>query len=143
MGGGTVLMIGGEKLPPNVKCIISDCSYTSVKGILGYQMKRMYKLPGFPLLNITSLICRIKSGYFFGEASALNQVKKCSIPILFIHGSEDRFVPVDMVHTLYAAANCDKQLYIVDKASHGDSFWVDTPAYKQQVEDFLKKYDLL
>lgn len=140
MGGATVLMTSGEKLPPNVKCIISDCAYTSVKGILGYQMYRMYKLPNFPLIHITSLICKLKSGYFFSEASALAQVEKCKIPVLFIHGSEDKFVPTEMVYQLYKAANCDKQLFIVNKAGHGDSFWIDTEGYKQQVEGFLKKH---
>lgn len=142
MGGGTVLMTSGEELPPNVKCIVSDCAYTSAKGILTYQFKRMYKLPAFPLLNITSLICRLKAGYFFGEASALKQVSKARLPILFIHGGADKFVPTSMVHSLYEAAKCEKQLFIVDNAGHGDSFWMDMKGYKEHVEGFVNRYVL-
>jgi fermentation-respiration switch protein FrsA (DUF1100 family) len=140
MGAATALMTGGEKLPENVKLIISDCAYTSVKDILSYQLQRMFKLPKFPLIQITSLICKLRAGYFFGEASALAQVRKAGVPILFIHGNEDKFVPTEMVYKLYEAASCEKQLFIVDEASHGNSFWTDMEGYKKQVEEFLGRY---
>ncbi|NMB96375.1 MAG: alpha/beta hydrolase [Clostridiaceae bacterium] len=142
MGGATVLMTSGEKLPPNVKLIISDCAYTSVRDILSYQLKRMFKLPKFPFIQITSLICKLKAGYFFGEASALSQVQKARVPILFIHGSEDKFVPTEMVYKLHKAAKSEKQLFIVDKASHGNAFWTDIDGYTKQIEGLIKKYVL-
>jgi fermentation-respiration switch protein FrsA (DUF1100 family) len=140
MGGGTVLMTSGEMLPFNVKCIVSDCAYNSVTGILGYQMKRMFKLSKFPLMNITSLICKLKAGYYFGEASALKQVKKSVTPILFIHGDKDKFVPTEMVYELYEAAQCPKQLLVIKDASHGTAFWQDQAAYKYTVEKFIGQY---
>lgn len=140
MGGGTVLMTGGEDLPINVKCIVSDCAYTSVEGILGYQMKRMFKLPKSPLIQFTSFICKLRAGYFFSEASAVNQVRKNKLPILFIHGSEDKFVPTEMVYELNEAAQVEKLLLVVPEAAHGMSFWQDPAAYKAAVEEFLGKY---
>jgi fermentation-respiration switch protein FrsA (DUF1100 family) len=140
MGGSTVLMTGGEELPHNVKCIIADCAYSSVTGILSYQMKRMFKLPSFPLMSFTSLICRLRAGYSFKEASALKQVAKARLPILFIHGSEDRFVPTSMVYELYEAADCPKELLVVEGAAHGTSFWKNPQDYKAAVEAFLEKY---
>lgn len=142
MGGATVLMTSGENLPPNVKLIVSDCAYTSVKDILSYQMRRMYKLPPFPLIQITSLICKLRAGYSFEEASALSQVQKSKVPILFIHGSEDKFVPTEMAYKLYEAANCKKHLFIVENASHGNAYWTDMEGYKKQVESFLEKFVL-
>lgn len=140
MGGTTVLMTSGEDLPCNVKCIISDCAYSSVSGILGYQVKRMFRLPKFPLIYFTSLICKVKAGYYIGEASALKQVHNSKLPILFIHGSADKFVPTEMVYELYEAAVCRKQLLVVEAAAHGTSFWKDLKAYKTALEEFLQKY---
>jgi fermentation-respiration switch protein FrsA (DUF1100 family) len=137
MGGATVLMTSGENLPYNVKCIISDCAYSSVAGILGYQVKRMFKLPKFPLIYFTSLVCKLKAGYYIGEASALKQVHNSKLPILFIHGSADKFVPTEMVYALYDAAVSSKQLLVVEAAAHGTSFWKDPRAYKNAVEEFI------
>lgn len=140
MGGGTVLMTSGEKLPSNVKFIISDCAYTSARDILTYQLRRVLKLPQFPLIHITSLICKLRAGYYLGEASALTQVCKSKKPILFIHGGADKFVPVEMVNPLYEAAKCEKELFIVEGAGHGDAYWKDMEGYMSQVNKFIDKY---
>lgn len=140
MGGGTVLMASGEDLPDNVRCIVSDCAYSSVKDILGFQMKRMYKLPKFPLIQVTSLISKLRAGYYISEASALEQVKKSKTPILFIHGTEDKFVPTYMVYPLYESAHCEKELFLVEGAAHGNAYWTNTEGYKKHVINFVKKY---
>lgn len=140
MGAATVLMTSGEDMPGNVKCIVSDCAYSSVENILSYQMKRMFKLPKFPLLDMTSLISRIRAGYGFKEANALIQVELAYLPILFIHGSEDKFVPTRMVYELYIATASAKELLVIEGAAHGMSFWQDPKAYRAEVEEFLGEY---
>jgi len=137
MGGATVMMTSGEDLPPHVKAIVEDCGYTSVRAELEHQMKRMYKLPAFPMLPATEALTKIRAGYSFTEASALNQVRRCRTPMLFIHGSNDVFVPTSMVHELYEACPAEKDLLIVDGAGHGDSFLIDKAAYTAKVKEFL------
>ncbi|AEY68000.1 alpha/beta hydrolase [Clostridium sp. BNL1100] len=140
MGGATVLMTGGENLPSNVKAIVSDCAYTSVKDELSYQMSRMYHLPSFPLLNATSIITKIKAGFTFEEASALKQVKKSKTPTLFIHGGNDEFVPTSMVNKLFEACSSEKELFIVPGAGHGAALNADPDGYIAKVKDFTEKY---
>jgi fermentation-respiration switch protein FrsA (DUF1100 family) len=140
MGGATVLMTSGEELPSNVKAIVSDCAYTSALDQLSYQLSRMYRLPSFPVLQSTSLLTKIKAGYFFGEASAVKQVSKTKLPILFIHGDEDKFVPYEMVNTLYEACNSEKDIFIVPKAGHGTAYNFDKAGYERKVTGFLEKY---
>lgn len=140
MGGATVLMASGEMLPDQVKCIVGDCSYTSAIDILSYQLKRMYKLPAFPIMPTTSLICKLRSHYSFEEASALKQVGKTTKPILFIHGDKDDFVPTEMAHRLYKQSNAYKELVIVPGAGHGLSFATDINSYSQNVSQFLHKF---
>jgi len=140
MGSATVLMTSGENLPKQVKAVIADCGYTSAKDILTYQLKRMYHLPSFPIIQSTSLLTKIRAGYFFEEASALEQVKKTKLPIFFIHGDSDTFVPVKMVYDLYEAANGEKELYIVPNAEHGNAYDAEPNVYEDKVTHFLKKY---
>ena len=140
MGGATVLMTSGESLPSNVKAIVSDCAYTSVKDELSYQMMRMYHLPSFPLLNATSLITKVKAGFTFGEASALKQVKKSKTPTLFIHGGNDEFVPTSMVNELFEACSSEKELFIVPGAGHGAALTADPEGYASKVKDFTDKF---
>lgn len=143
MGGATVLMTSGEKLPEQVKCVISDSAYTSVKDILFYQAKRLYKLPTFvliPLIHLVGFVCKLHAGYTFGEASTLAQVKKTCKPILFIHGGEDMFVPTRMLDFLYEASNGPKEKYIIPNAGHALAYPTDVAGYRQRVSAFLEKF---
>ncbi len=140
MGGATVLMTSGEMLPEAVKAIVSDCSYTSVWAELEYQLKRLYRLPAFPILNSTSLLTKLRAGYYFSEASALEQVKKSKTPTLFIHGDSDKFVPTSMVYELFEASVSEKDIHIVQGAGHGNSLDIDVPGYKNKVREFTEKY---
>lgn len=140
MGGATVLMVGGEDLPTNVKAIVSDCAYTSAEDVLAYRLKRMFKLPAFPLIPLTGLFCRLRAGYSLKEASALVQVAKTRIPILFIHGDQDIFVPTSMVYALYEKCPAAKELFIVPGAGHAESLFLDPEGYHQHVISFVTKY---
>jgi fermentation-respiration switch protein FrsA (DUF1100 family) len=140
MGGATVLMVSGEDLPGQVKAIISDSAYTSAAEILAYQMKRLFKLPPFPLIQVVSLVCRLRAGYFFEQASALRQVKRAARPVLFIHGEADTFVPVAMAPRLVAACASPKELWTVPGAGHAMPFYVDRQGYQRRVLAFIDRF---
>lgn len=108
MGAATVLMASGDTLPNNIKAIIEDSGYTSVWNIFASEAKARFNLPAFPVLNMFEVVANYRAKYDIKEASALEQVKKASVPILFIHGDNDDFVPEYMCEQLYESANCKK-----------------------------------
>lgn len=140
MGGATVLMTGGEELPDQVRAIVSDCAYTSVEEELTFQLKQLYKLPPFPFIPVTSLITKWKAGYSFKEASALKQLAKVNVPVLFIHGEADMFVPTEMVYRLYEVCKSEKELLTIPRAGHGTAYQVDREKYEAVLEAFLQKH---
>jgi fermentation-respiration switch protein FrsA (DUF1100 family) len=140
MGGATVMMTSGEKLPENVKAFIEDCGYSSVNGELSYQLKEMFNLPAFPLIPVTSLVTKVRAGYFFGEADAIKQLHKNTRPMLFIHGDKDDFVPYAMLDEVYNATKGPKEKYVVQGAKHAEALSKDPAMYQKKVTDFLQKY---
>ncbi|MHC9532846.1 alpha/beta fold hydrolase [Dellaglioa sp. L3N] len=141
MGGATVMMLSGEKkLPTQVKAIIEDCGYTSVADELTYQLKQMYHLPKIPIIPVASLISKVKAGYSFYEASSIKQLHKNKLPVLFIHGAADTFVPTEMVYKNFAATKGPKEIFVVPGAKHGASFTKDNVGYQKKVTHFLKQY---
>lgn len=140
MGGATTMMTSGEKLPSGIKDIrfIDDCGYTSVWDVFKWQLHEQFGLPEFPLMYTTSLLCKTLYGWSFGEASAIDAVKRCPHPMLFIHGDADTFVPTEMVYRLYAAKPAKKRLWISKGAIHGQAYKQHRQDYIHQVRDFLK-----
>ena len=141
MGAAAVMMTAGEALPANVACGIEDCGYTTVYDEFLAQMKQQYSyLPTFPLFDMASGICKIKAGYTFSEASSVKQLANCKIPMLFIHGDADTYVPFSMLRQVYDAdANSDKQMLVVPGAGHDESRKVDPEKYWGTVGEFLQR----
>ena len=142
MGGATVMMTSGEDLPSNVKCAIEDCGYTSVWDEFSYQMTQLYGyLPHFPIFNTASLMSKIRAGYSFGEASSIKQLENCKLPMLFIHGDQDTYVPFAMLELNYNAnPRDDKELLIVPGATHGKSHTTNPMLYWSTVFTFISNY---
>lgn len=140
MGAATVMMAGGEKLPSQVKAIVEDCGYTSAYNMFKDQLKERFGLPEFPFLPAADLIGRLRAGYSFRDADAKKQLESCDLPILFIHGGADDYVPTYMGEELYAAYEGEKELLIVEGAGHGASADVDARLYYDTVFAFLNRY---
>lgn len=141
MGASTVCMVSGEQLPSNVKAIISDCAYANAYDEFKYVFKSKAHLPAWPILNIFNLY--LKSSYKFDlkEADAAKQLKKCKLPVLFIHGDADKFVPVENVYKLSKALPDEqKQVYVVGGADHAMSYPLAELDYEMQLKKFLNKY---
>lgn len=137
MGAATTMMLSGENLPAYVRCFVEDCGYTSVWDQFSKELKAMFHLPAFPLLYVTSWICQLQNGWNFHEASALKQVAECRLPMLFIHGEKDDFVPTGMVYRLYDAKPQPKALWIVPGAGHAHSYRDYPQEYTEKVRDFV------
>ena len=140
MGSATVLMVSGEKLPSNVKAIVADCGYTSVYDEFSYQLKQLFNLPAFPIMNFSDVVTHIRAGYCLNDASAINQVKKSTTPILYIHGDKDDFVPDYMMDELYNATNSEKEKLTIEGGEHANSDLVNPKLYWSTVNSFLEKY---
>lgn len=140
MGGATVLMTSGLKLPENVKAIISDCAFTSAYDVFSHILKRDYHIPKFPIMNITEYMTKKAAGYGYNDVNTLEEVAKTKIPILFIHGKKDDFVPVWMSEKNFEVCSSDKELLLVDGADHAEAYYVDTKAYEQALSRFIEKY---
>lgn len=140
MGGATAMMTSGESLPKNVKVIVEDCGYSSVHGVFVYQLDDLFGLPEFPVLHAADTVAKIRAGYSIYEASAVEQVKKSTTPMLFIHGDADTFVPFEMLQEVYDAAPVEKERLIIENAAHGDAAKVAPDVYWQTVWAFVGKY---
>jgi fermentation-respiration switch protein FrsA (DUF1100 family) len=138
MGAATIMNMSGKESIPQIKCYIEDCGYTSVWDEFASELKNRYGLPPFPLMYTTSLLCKWRYGWSFGEAAPLKMVSRCDKPMLFIHGDNDDFVPSWMVHPLYEAKHGKKSIWITKGTDHGHSFRDYPEEYERRVRTFLE-----
>ena len=95
-----------------------------------------------PWVEAISGINKVKNGFFLGQASSVEQLKKNTRPFLFIHGGKDHFVPTEMVYQNYAATDAPKEIWIAPLAGHALSYPMYKKEYQKTVKAFLDKYKL-
>ena len=141
MGATTVLMASALELPPSVRGVIADCGFSSPYEIMKSVLRAHVKWlpPGLPLALI-DLCARIFAGFSIRGASAVQAAAETKLPILFLHGTGDTFVPCAMSQAAYEACRAEKQLVLVEGAGHGQSYLTDRPRVQAALETFLNQY---
>lgn len=142
MGAATIMM-SADLLPAQVKGLICDCGYSSVKGIMESVSSRLHLLP-----RLTYFFLRLSAilfGHFDPEScSSVSSLSKSSLPILIVHGEDDNFVPCSMAYENYEASAAEiKMLLTVPGAGHGLSILVDEEKYRATLHSFLEKIGLM
>ncbi len=141
MGGATTMMMSAMDYPEEVKDIrfVDDCGYTSVWDEFSGELNNQFGLPEMPLMYTTSILCKLFYGWSFGEASAIDEVKRSDYPMYFIHGGSDTFVPTEMAQRLYESKRSNKELWIAEGAEHAESYLKHKDEYIKRLKAFVSK----
>jgi len=142
MGGATVMMTTGEKLPSNIKCAIEDCGYSNVYDIFKHVATEYLNLPfKNTLLSSVDFVTRMRLGVSLKELNCVSALKRSTTPTMFIHGDKDNFVPFWMLDVVYNAnKNIEKEKLVVSGATHGYSATKDPELYFRKVMEFVNNY---
>lgn len=139
MGAATVMATSGEPLPENVKAIIEDSGYVDLYDEAKYRLTHKFHLPAYPIMPVANLIANRRAGYAFKDGRILHQVAISGLPILMIHGSRDKTVPVRNAHQLYDQLPQQKELYIDPDAAHVQAIRTHPDRYQEVVDEFLRE----
>ena len=140
MGGATVCQMA-SRVPKQVKLIVADCPYTSaqdefisVANSVGVKKTAPYI---FKAMNAAN---KKLAGYDLLDTDVRESVKNAKVPMLFVHGGSDDFVPTRMGQELYELCGNEKDMFIVDVAKHADSIVWDNEGYLAKLDEFIDKY---
>ncbi len=143
MGAATSLMVTAlNGLPQSFKGVIADCGYSGTKGVLLYVGKRILKIrPSFLFWGV-NIFARVQGGFNLKEMKVSQELKKNeSIPVLFIHGTDDNFVPFNMsVKNFKALSVKDKKLVSIVGAEHCGSYLENHELYFNEVKSFIDEH---
>ena len=137
MGATTVLLSLNYKLPQNVRGVIADCGFTSPADIIEKVGKDSFHINARFFIPFLDLACKFIGGFSIRNISTVEAVKKTDLPILFIHGGSDNFVPCEMSELAFKECKENCRIFISQDAGHGMSFLVDTDLVLNTLKEFL------
>lgn len=142
MGAAAVLMASGQKLPKEVRGLIADCGFHSMKGQLKDIAANWFHLNRIELLLFrVNLFCRLLGGFSMKEADTTKAMLTNKRPVLFFHGEKDTYVEPENSRYNYRLCRAPKELVIIPEARHLCSAYAEPELYRKKLLDFFAKYD--
>lgn len=138
MGAATVLMALDLGLPENVKGIIADCPFSSPKEII-LKVGKDRGFPSYFMYPFVYLAALLFGHFRLTETNALSAIHNTSIPVLLLHGEDDRFVPFEMSKKLKESGGENVTLETFPDAGHGLCYLTNPKKYEFVTEQFVKK----
>ena len=138
MGATTVLMAANLDLPENVKGIAADCGFTSASAIWKHVAQNNLHIAYGLHSAAAEDLCRKKIQIGPNDCTVPDVLSHSNIPVLFVHGTDDTFVPIEMTYENYKACAGPKRLLVVPGADHGMSYYLEKEKYEEAVIEFWK-----
>ena len=143
MGAGTVMET--IALNDSIKFVIEDCGYSNFHELIGFQITHEYKNRLVrkilrPSLLFANFFMKTKAKFSMKKIVPIDIVASTSLPMMFVHGKEDYFVPWYMAVDLYKAKTKGyKELYLVEGAKHAEALEVNKILYEKKIMTFIEK----
>ena len=137
---GGAITIQHAEIDPRISFAIADCSYSDLKRLFELRLKADYHLPGFPLFILARWFGKTLTGFDFYQVSPIQDLKKTSTPIFFIHGDKDGYIPPSMsIDMMHAKTTGLTRLYLAPGAKHAQSYLSNPVEYENQIKAFLEQ----
>lgn len=140
MGAAVVLMASDVKLGGNVRGIVADCGFTTPYEVVSAVWRNKTPLPSHFSMWLLDWYTRLFADFSLKECSSIDALRKTEYPVLFIHGTADKFVPSYMTKRMYDACRSEKTLLLVDGAGHCMSYLTDRAQYEATYRTFIEKH---
>ena len=141
MGAGIALQ--NIAIDKRIKFCIEDCGYSDAQDLFKHRLEKDYNIRKFPIVKLASKISKMRVGWEFKDVSPITSLPKVEIPILFIHGQEDDYVPTFMCNQMYSVKRGYKEIYIASNTDHAEAYWKNKDEYEKKVDGFLKAINII
>ena len=140
MGATSVLLAAGHDLPKEVKGVIADCGFHSMKQQLRDIASGWFHLHYVELLLWrVDIFCRLFAGFSMKETDTTKALQQNRLPILFFHGERDTYVWPENTCKNFELCRASKELMMVPGARHLCSSYAAPEHYKKKLSHFFQK----
>ena len=136
MGSASQTLALREK--PRVDFVVNDCGFAELTEVLRGQLSKRFHLPAF-LVSTASILNKISYKYSYQEVRPVDALKENQVPICFMHGREDTFIPYQHSELMAETTKGYQEVHLYEDADHALSFEKHPKEYEENLKAFLEK----
>lgn len=142
MGAATVM--SAAPYIQNLSFVCEDCGFSNMKEQMFATMKLRMHLPSFPFVQLGELLLKAKYHFDYSDVVPVSHVGKITVPMLFMHGGDDDFVPTEMVYECYDAKKTGyKEMHVFEGSLHARSCTDYPEQYSEILKNFLLECNII
>jgi hypothetical protein len=135
MGSSTCLLEQAED--ERVRFVISDAGFSRLKPLISREIMKK-KLPVSLFYGIANVFVWLMTHANLNKVNPIEAIKDSTIPMLFVHGKQDDFIPYQDSIDMYKSYQGPKQLFLADyKAFHARSYYFNQEKYNHVLKEFI------
>ena len=123
LGGAVAIDLAAQLSgdPAGVHGLIVESSFTSLAELVSEM--------GYGWLPARMLLTQ--------KFDSLEKIRQIRMPVLIVHGADDRYVPARLSEALYAAAPSPKKLLLIPNGSHNNGVWIGDAEYRLALQELF------
>lgn len=135
---GAALQIMALRERPKVKFIVNDCGFARLIDVTTHNVHDMFHLPRW-VCYPASAASRFFFGFSHTELNPIEALKGNTVPICFVHGAGDDFIPCTHSEQMRDMTAGYSKLRLFEGAGHAQSIERDEAGYREMVRCFLEE----
>ena len=138
MGAATSIMAAAQE--PRITALAADSTYANASELIAREAARKTLIPGWltpVFMPASKLIANGIYGIDIGSLVPEESVADLGYPVLVIHGTEDKRIPLEQGQRVAGAAKEGSSIWLVPEVDHLDAFLTHPDEYTERVDEYF------
>ena len=137
--GGATILLAAEKLPPNVRWVIVESTYPTMRDALDRRFREDLHLPGWLAGLFLVPFAERRLDLSIDQISPITHIASLHCPVFVLGASNDRHTLPASTRALFEKAREPKELWLVPGAAHVDLYGFAQQEYARRILAFVAK----
>ncbi len=122
--------------------VVADCPFADTRKLMLYLTRQKAGIFAPQVLGFTRARCMRCCDYDMKKVNPINSVRRSEVPICFVHGLDDDYIPCEHSKMMYRISNNpDCELHLYPGAQHARALLSDRARYEKMVAEFVNKIE--
>ena len=138
MGAATSIMAAAQE--PGIIAVAADSTYANASELIAREAARKTPIPGWltpVFMPAAKLMANGIYGIDIGSLVPEESVADLGYPVLVIHGTEDKRIPLEQGQRVAGAAKEGSSIWLVPEVDHVDAFLTHPDEYTERVDEYF------
>jgi len=141
---GAAIAIGAASADTDhyIRGIVADSPYADLQNVASRYVSAFGVIPkpiAWPTKAVTFATARAIHGIDIKTRNPVDWAERVSCPVLLIHGKADKRIPPQNSEIIFDRLQGEKELWLVDNASHAQAFKTNPAEYTHRLLKFLNR----